>query len=108
MSKQVLDPKTGTYAKRVHDIRDHIPNEGSTPHQLCTFLETELGDGLYDVVIDMWLAMPVPVANWCFDQILNHSKDEPPLTTERMAYNLQTAICTAFEIIDLYKRSEDS
>ena len=52
--------------------------------------------------------MPVPVANWCFDQILNHSKDEPPLTKERMASNLQTAICTAFEIIDLYKRSEDS
>lgn len=108
MSKQVLDPKTGTYAKRVQDIRDHISNEGSTPHQLCTILEAGLGDGLYDVVIDMWLSMPVPVANWCFDQILNHSKDEPPLTKERMASNLQTAICTAFEIIDLYKRSEDS
>mgnify|MGYP003301027199 CR=1 FL=1 len=108
MSKQVIDPKTGTYAKRVQDIRDYITDEGSTPHQLCTFLEAKLGDGLYDVVLDMWLAMPVPLANWCFDQILNHSKDEPPLTTEKMASNLQTAICTVYEILSLYKRSEDS
>lgn len=93
--------KTNVITKHDYDIRDYIPSKDSVPYQLCNYLENQLGEQQYAILLDWWLSMPHSIAQWCYDQTAVTAGQ--PLTLDQMAMNLLKAINTAHEIITRYE-----
>lgn len=102
MTNQVLDSKMDYFEQPQYDIRDFIPSKGSVPYQLCTYLENQLDEKHYQMLLDQWLGMSSSVAQWCYEQVLTPFEDKP-LSIDQMALNLLKAINTAHEIISRHE-----
>ena len=106
MSRIISDGKGGL-TQTPYDIRDYITAKNTSVWQLCEFLAEKTGSALYDQWLDRWLNLPLPVAQWCWNQIMDSSVEGQVVhSRESMAYNLMRSVDRATEILALLSSAE--
>jgi len=80
------------------DMRDHINDVQTTPGQICAYLEGQLGQGLYKILIDQWKSLTPRTAQWAWEQVMHYEPEDMVFTVNDYAKGLQYGITTAWEI----------
>ena len=87
-----------------NDIRMHIDDFDSSVGEMCAFLKKQLGETLYDQLINQWQELTPRAAEWAWKQTLFYKPDDNVMTLELYAKGLQYGITTAWELFLLIER----
>ena len=82
----------------MNDIREHINNLETTPGQICAYLEGQLGQGLYEILIDQWTELTPRLAQWAWEQVMFYEPEDKVFTVDLYAKGLQYGITTAWQL----------
>jgi hypothetical protein len=86
------------------DIREYINDVETTPGQICAYLEGQLGQGLYKILIDQWTSLTPRTAQWAWEQVMFYEPEDKVFTMDLYAKGLQFGITTAWMLKDLLER----
>ena len=88
----------------MNDIREHINDLETTPGQICAYLEGQLGQGLYEILIDQWKSLTPRTAEWAWEQVTFYEPEDKLFTMDLYAKGLQFGISTAWMLKDLLEQ----
>ena len=84
-----------------NDMRDYIDVVDSSTGQICAYLEGQLGQGLYKILIDQWKDLTPRLAQWAWEQVMYYKTENKVFTVDLYAKGLQYGITTAWQLKDL-------
>ena len=81
-----------------NDMRNYIDVVDSSVGQVCAYLEGQLGQGLYKILIDQWAELTPRLAQWAWEQVMFYEPEDKVFTVDLYAKGLQYGITTAWQL----------